>query len=88
MVFWYIHDNTHAQTNIKKFFGINFLNKLSDFLKTCFRHFPPKNEAETIKMQNTGEKQQFTWTNKLMDGFISNPQNFKALRSFKASISK
>ena len=30
-------------------------------------------------MQSTGERQQFTWTNKVVDGLISNIENFKAL---------
>lgn len=44
-------------------------------------------KAQAIKVQNTGEKQQFTWTNKLVDDSISSLENFKALRSLKESIS-
>ena len=32
--------------------------------------------AEAIKMQSTGEKQQFTWTNKMVDELISTLENF------------
>ena len=29
-------------------------------------------------MQSTGERQQFTWTNKMVDDVISSTENFKA----------
>ena len=30
-------------------------------------------------MQSSGERKQFTWTNKVVDGLIGNTENFKAL---------
>ena len=40
--------------------------------------------AETIKLQNTGVKQQFAWTNKMVDDLIVRLENFKVLMEFKA----
>lgn len=40
-------------------------------------------KAQAIKVQDTGEKQQFTWTNKLVDDSISSLENFKALMKLK-----
>ena len=39
--------------------------------------------AETIKLQNTGIKQQFAWTNKMADDLIIRLDTFKALMEFK-----
>ena len=35
-------------------------------------------------MQSTGEKQQYTWTNKMLDDLIISLENFKILMEFKA----
>ena len=35
-------------------------------------------------MQNTEVKQQFAWTNKIVDDLIIRLENFKALMEFKA----
>ena len=37
-----------------------------NFVETCFEQALPKKMADTIKVQNTREKQQFAWTNKLV----------------------
>ena len=57
-------------------------------LETCSENVLLKKKlAEAIKMLSTGEKQQFKFTNKLVDDLISRLQNFKAFNSFKASTS-
>ena len=38
-------------------------------------------------MQSTGEKQQFSWTNKMVNDLISSIENFKALIEFKGKYS-
>ena len=42
--------------------------------------------VEIIKMQSTGQRQQFTWKNEIVKDLISNIENFQTLR-LKASIS-
>ena len=42
--------------------------------------------TEIIKMQSTGERQQFTWKNETVNDLISNIENFQVL-SLKVSIS-
>ena len=39
--------------------------------------------AEAINLQNTRVKQQFTWTNKLLDHLITRLANFKTLIELK-----
>ena len=52
-----------------------------DFLETCFEHvFLEKNRRGN---KNTVEKQQFTKTNKAVDGLISSLENSNALMEFK-----
>ena len=51
-----------------------------DFLETCFEHvLPEKKMAETIKLQSTGEKLEFTWKNEMVDDLISSLEHFNAL---------
>ena len=50
-------------------------------------HIPtvvPKKMAVLIKMQSTGEKQQFTQPNKMLDYLISRLENLKILMEFEA----
>lgn len=49
-----------------------------DFFETCFT-----NLLAEATMQSTGEKQQFLWTNEMMDASIISLENFKALMEFK-----
>ena len=35
--------------------------------------------AETIKLQSTGEKLEFTWKNEMVDDLISSLEHFNAL---------
>ena len=58
MIFLYNYDNTHAQTHAKQtqFFG-----------KLLWTRSSENKIAEAIKFQITGEKQQFTWANKMLD---------------------
>ena len=42
-----------------------------------------KKIAETKKLQNTGVKQQFAWTNKTVDDLIIRLENFKTLMEFE-----
>ena len=39
--------------------------------------------TQAIKMSNSGEKLQFTWTNKMVDDLINNLENFKTLMELK-----
>ena len=45
------------------------INKLSIFWKLALKTFFQKKMSEAIKMQNTREKQQCTWTNKMVERF-------------------
>ena len=47
--------------------SVNPYKQTFDFLKM----------AEAIKTQSTGEKQKFTWINKMMDNLISSLENLK-----------
>ena len=58
-----------------------------DVLKTCFEKVLLKKKlAEEIKMLSTGEKQQFKWTNKIVDDLISRFQNFKAFNRVSKQV--
>ena len=56
----------------------------SVFWEVVLDAFFRKNIAETIKLQNNGIKQQFAWTNKMVDDLIIRLENFKPLMEFKA----
>ena len=57
----------------------------SIFWKLFWTRFSRKKIAETIKLQNTGVKQQFAWTNKIVDDLIIRFENFKALMEFRST---
>ena len=69
--FLYTHSNPRKQAH---FFWVVVLD-------TFFRK---KYMAEAINLQNTRVKQQFTWTNKLLDHLITRLANFKTLIALKA----
>ena len=71
--FWYNHDNTHAQTQQTN----------SIFWEVILGTFFRKKIEETTKLQNTGLKQHFTSTSKILDDLIIRLENFKALMEFK-----
>ena len=52
-------------------------------METCFEQVLPKKMTELIKMQITGEKQQFIWTNKMVDDLSRSLENVKALLEFE-----
>ena len=56
----------------------------SIFWEVVLDAFSRKKKAGTKKLQNTEVKQQFAWTNKIVDDLIIRLQNFNALMEFKA----
>lgn len=77
-VTFFIHVTTPRQDSfLIQYAGINpFLIFWKLALNMFFRK---KKMAETIKLQSTGEKLEFTWKNEMVDDFISSLEHFNAL---------